>query len=85
MINSSTFSCYRRVDTVTEAAWQAVAAWSVAVPLGILVRAIVRGMVVPPVSFVIVTCIATLVLLVGVRVGWFWLITTTGDDASQKE
>ena len=41
--------------------------WIVAVPLGIALRGVIKGYV-PPVPFIIVTLIATLVILAGVRI-----------------
>ncbi|KAL7541945.1 hypothetical protein ACHAXR_011380 [Thalassiosira sp. AJA248-18] len=41
--------------------------WIVAVPLGIALRGVIKGYV-PPVPFMIVTLISTLVILVGVRI-----------------
>lgn len=41
--------------------------WIVAIPIGIVGRGIIKGYV-PPVPFMIVTLISTLVILVGVRV-----------------
>lgn len=54
---------------VTANARQVVPGWAVAVPLGCLLRGVLKGYV-PPVSFVVVTLIATLVILVLARISF---------------
>ena len=41
--------------------------WALAVPLGVALRGVIKGYV-PPVPFIFVTLISTLIILVGVRV-----------------
>mmetsp|Transcript_26416 Transcript_26416/g.57929 ORF Transcript_26416/g.57929 Transcript_26416/m.57929 type:complete len:220 (+) Transcript_26416:93-752(+) len=54
-------------NVVSEAFAKAAKGWVVAVPIGIALRGVIKGYV-PPVSFVIVSLIATLVILGGSRV-----------------
>ena len=41
--------------------------WLLAVPLGIVLRAVIKGYV-PPAPFIVVTLLSTLIILVGVRI-----------------
>lgn len=43
--------------------------WALAIPIGIALRGVIKGYV-PPVPFIIVTLISTLVILVGVRIAF---------------
>ena len=54
-------------NVIPKALIQTVKGWAVAVPLGCALRGVIKGYV-PPVPFVIVTLIATLVILSTVRV-----------------
>eukprot|EP00536_Pseudo-nitzschia_multiseries_P001061 jgi/Psemu1/300497/fgenesh1_kg.13_\ len=54
---------------VPSAAAQSARAWIIAVPLGCVLRGLIKGYV-PPLPFVIVTMIATLVILGAGRVGY---------------
>lgn len=54
-------------NVVSESFLKAAKGWIVAVPLGIALRGVIKGYV-PPVSFAIVTMIATLVIVGGARV-----------------
>lgn len=49
--------------SLQESFLQVVPGWAIAVPLGCILRGIIKGNVVPPLAFVLVTLIATLVLL----------------------
>lgn len=57
---------------VPSAVVQTAKGWALAVPLGCLLRGVIKGYV-PPVSFVVVTLIATLVILSIGRVGYTFL------------
>ena len=52
---------------VTSTAIKVAKGWAVAVPLGIVMRGVLKGYV-PPVPFIIVTMISTLVILAGIRI-----------------
>jgi Protein of unknown function (DUF3054) len=54
-------------DVVVVAATQTLRGWVVAMPLGCVLRGVVKGYV-PPLPFVVVTLVATLVLLTAARV-----------------
>lgn len=54
-------------NVVSESFLKAAKGWIVAVPLGIALRGVIKGYM-PPVSFAIVTMIATLVIVGGARV-----------------
>ena len=54
-------------NVVSESFLKAAKGWIIAVPLGIALRGVIKGYV-PPVSFAIVTMIATLVIVGGARV-----------------
>lgn len=54
-------------DVVKDALFQTLPGWAIAVPLGCFLRGVIKGYP-PPIPFVIVTLIATLVLLGGARV-----------------
>ena len=54
-------------NVVSESFLKAARGWIIAVPLGIALRGVIKGYV-PPVSFAIVTMIATLVIVGGARV-----------------
>ena len=75
---------YSTTKTLQDAALQTVRAWGVAIPLGIALRGLSKGAI-PPLSFAIVTLLATLVLLVGARVGWYALTTGIMDRADSLE
>ena len=53
-------------NVVTSTALKVAKGWVVAVPLGIVLRGLLKGYV-PPVPFIIVTMISTLVILAGIR------------------
>ena len=57
---------------ISSAAIQTTKAWALAVPLGCILRGVIKGYV-PPVPFVVVTLIATLVILCAGRVGYTFL------------
>ncbi len=57
---------------IPSAAIQTTKAWALAVPLGCILRGVIKGYI-PPVSFVVVTLIATLVILCAGRVGYTFL------------
>ena len=65
------------VDIARDALVQTAKGWALAVPLGCALRGIIKGYV-PPVPFVVVTLIATLVILGGVRV--IYAFATTPDE-----
>mmetsp|Transcript_1891 Transcript_1891/g.5002 ORF Transcript_1891/g.5002 Transcript_1891/m.5002 type:complete len:167 (-) Transcript_1891:514-1014(-) len=54
---------------VSSAAVQSARAWIIAVPLGCVLRGVIKGYV-PPLPFVLVTMISTLVILSAGRVGY---------------
>ena len=54
-------------NVVSESFIKTAKGWIVAIPLGICLRGLVKGYI-PPVSFAVVTMIATLVILGGARV-----------------
>lgn len=64
-------------DIAKDALVQTAKGWALAVPLGCALRGIIKGYV-PPVPFVIVTLIATLVILGGVRV--VYALATTPEE-----
>ena len=73
-VTSPLTGVYRELETTTlpkdvakEALVQAITGWAVAIPLGCALRGIIKGYV-PPIPFVIVTLVATLVILGAVRV-----------------
>lgn len=57
---------------ISSAAIQTTKAWALAVPLGCILRGVIKGYI-PPVPFVVVTLIATLVILCAGRVGYTFL------------
>lgn len=61
--------------TILEAGKIAAKGWIVAIPLGCALRGVIKGYV-PPVPFVVVTMIATLILLGGARVLYAAATTT---------
>ena len=54
-------------NVVSESFLKAAKGWIVAIPIGIAMRGVIKGYV-PPVSFAVVTMIATLVIVGGARV-----------------
>ena len=64
-------------DIAKDALVQTAKGWALAVPLGCALRGIIKGYL-PPVPFVIVTLIATLVILGGVRV--VYALATTPEE-----
>jgi len=63
-------------DIAKESLLQTVKGWALAVPLGCALRGIIKGYV-PPLPFVIVTLIATLVFIGGVRLVYSLDVTTS--------
>ena len=54
-------------NVIVSTGLKVVKGWAVAVPLGIVLRGVIKGYI-PPTPFIIVTLISTLVILVGARV-----------------
>lgn len=57
---------------ISSAAIQTTKAWALAVPMGCILRGVIKGYI-PPLPFVVVTLIATLVILCAGRVGYTFL------------
>lgn len=57
----------RENNAVASTALKVAKGWILAIPIGIALRGVIKGYV-PPVPFMIVTLISTLVILVGVRI-----------------
>jgi hypothetical protein len=70
-IISPLVGCYKPEATkdVKSAAVQATKGWAIAIPVGCILRGIIKGYV-PPIPFVIVTLIATLFILCLGRIGY---------------
>jgi Protein of unknown function (DUF3054) len=66
-----------KVDIAKQATIQTAKGWALAIPLGCALRGIIKGYV-PPLPFVMVTLVATLVILVTVRV--LYAVATTLQD-----
>jgi hypothetical protein len=55
------------INMATSTAIKVAKGWALAIPAGIVLRGVIKGYA-PPVPFIIVTLISTLVILAGVRV-----------------
>jgi len=67
------------IDVAREALFQTAKGWAIAVPLGCALRGVIKGYV-PPAPFVIVTLIATLVILSVVRVAYAVATSSLQED-----
>jgi len=75
---------YERSDNLTSALLTPSKSWAVAVPIGLLLRGISKGRV-PPTPFIIVSMVATLVLLLGWRALAFTKVLPSVEASASKK